>query len=58
MDESELPPLEDMPEEGGEGACVSEPCDAKQADEAYIEAMEPIKFDTAELVVRKQLAIF
>ena len=41
-----------MPEEGGEGACKVEPCDAKQADQAYIEALELLKFDTAELVVR------
>lgn len=46
-----------MPEEGSEGASNSEPCDAKQADQAYIEALELIKFDTAELVVRIQLAL-
>ena len=41
-----------MPEEGGEGACKAEPPDTKQADQAYIEALELLKFDTAELVVR------
>lgn len=46
-----------MPEEGSEGASNSGPSDAKQADQAYIEALELIKFDTAELVVRIQLAL-
>ncbi|KAL9975428.1 hypothetical protein ACROYT_G012589 [Oculina patagonica] len=50
VDETELPPLVEVSEEGGEEAGSSEPCDAKQADQAYIDALEPIKFDTAELV--------
>ena len=45
-----------MPEKGGEGASIAEPHDAKEADQVYIEALELLKFDTAELVVRIQLA--
>ena len=56
-DETELPELECVPEEGGEGACKAEPRDAKQADQAYIEALELLKFDTAELVVRIQIVL-
>ena len=56
-DEAELPELECVPEEGGEGACKAEPRDAKQADQAYIEALELLKFDTAELVVRIQIVL-
>ena len=48
-DETEV---EEPPVQGGEGACASDTCDAKQADQVYIETLEPIKFDTAELVVR------
>ena len=51
-DEAELPELECVPEKVGEGACKAEPPDTKQADQAYIEALELLKFDTAELVVR------
>lgn len=46
-DETEV---EEPPVQGGEGACASDTCDAKQADQVYIETLEPIKFDTAELV--------
>ena len=57
-DKTELPELELVPDEGGEGAFKAEPCDAKQADQAYIEALELIKFDTAELVVRSLIVFF
>lgn len=43
--ESELASLEEMPEGAVEVACGS-----KNENEAYIEALEPLKFDTAELV--------
>ena len=43
-----------MPENGGEGASIAEPQDQ---DQAYIEALELLKFDTAELVVRIQLVL-
>lgn len=55
--ESELPPLEEVPLGDGDGACHLARCDAKKEDEAYIEALEPMKFDTAELVVRKELVL-
>lgn len=51
-DKTEPLPLETVPEDGGEGTSKAEPHDAKQADQAYIDALELIKFDTAELVVR------
>lgn len=51
-DKTEPSPLERVPEDGSEGASKAEPHDAEQADQAYIEALELIKFDTAELVVR------
>ena len=46
-----------MPEDGGEGASIAEAQDTKQADQTYIEALELLKFDTAELVVRIQLVL-
>ena len=48
-DESELAPPDEIPVGSGEGACGG-----RNEDEAYIEALEPLKFDTAELVVRIQ----
>ena len=44
--------LEEPPEGGGNGPCAPDPCDPKQADQAYIETLESIKFEAAELVVR------
>jgi len=46
-----------VPEDGGEGASIAEAQDTKQADQTYIEALELLKFDTAELVVRTQLVL-
>ena len=51
QDDSEPVPVQDLPVQGAEGACVSEPLDLELTAKAYIEALEPIKFDTAELVV-------
>ena len=45
--ETEIPPLEEVPMGEEEGACAP-----LNEDEAYIAALEPQKFDTAELVVR------
>ena len=44
--------LEEPPEGDGNGPCALDPCDPKQADQAYIETLESIKFEAAELVVR------
>ena len=44
--------LEEPPEGDGNGPCAPDPCDPKQADQAYIETLESIKFEAAELVVR------
>ena len=44
-DESEPTPSDEVPVRVGDG--INE-------DEAYLEALEPLKFDTAELVVRIQ----
>lgn len=40
---------DEIPVGSGEGTCGG-----RNEDEAYIEALEPLKFDTAELVVRIQ----
>ena len=45
--ETEIPLLEEVPMGEEEGACAP-----LNEDEAYIAALEPQKFDTAELVVR------
>lgn len=42
--------LEEPPEGGGNRPCAPDPCDPKQADQAYIETLESIKFEAAELV--------
>lgn len=45
--ETVIPPLEEVPMGKEEGACAP-----LNEDEAYIAALEPQKFHTAELVVR------
>ena len=45
--ETKIPPLEEVPVGEEEGACAP-----LNEDEAYIAALEPLKYDTAELVVR------
>ena len=48
--ETEIPPLEEVPMGEEDGACAP-----LNEDEAYIAALEPQKFDTAELVVRLRI---
>lgn len=53
-DDGDLPSLKQLPLDSEERTSAFEPHDPKKESETYIEALEPIKFDTAELVVRKQ----
>ena len=43
--------LEEPLERGVEGAYAPDPRDTEQTDQAYIEILESIKFDSTELVV-------